>query len=259
MAADNHVLGRGKVYFDKYATGTTNTTGEMYFGNTPEFKVSIDSQSLDHFSSDEGIKEKDDSVQLQVDRKGNLVTDNISPENLALLFLGVKSLQSQAATPVTAEVLATVAVADAWYQLGVTLANPSGVREVGTVTVTNSASTPVPWVLNTDYELDAVMGRIHILPGGGAVGMAVQANYTPAAKTRVRVISKGNTIEGALRFIAFNPAGTNVDYFMPRVKLTPNGDFDLKGDDWQKMAFNIEILKKGTLDAIYMDGRAYTP
>jgi len=43
---------------------------------------------------------------------------------------------------------------------------------------------------------------------------------------------------------------------MPYVKLMPNGDFALKGDEWQQLSFNIEVLKKGTLEAVYMDGRA---
>ena len=79
------------------------------------------------------------------------------------------------------------------------------------------------------------------------------------ASTRDRVISRGQTVEGSLRYLANNPAGANIDYFMPWVKITPNGDFSLKGDEWQTVPFNIEILKKGDLEAIYVDGRPYNP
>lgn len=255
---DNNILGRGELHFGKYLAGTTNPGGELYFGNTPEFKLSIDSQSLDHFSSDRGVREKDNSVILQTDRKATLSTDNISVENLALMFLGVNSIQSQAATAVTAENLATIAIADATYQLGVTAGNPTGVRRVTAVTLKDDTpTTPIVYTLGTDYTVDLELARIHIVPGGAAVGHAIIVGYTPSAVSRARVISRGDSIEGSLRFIAYNPAGAQFDYFMPRVKLTPNGDFDLKGDEWQVMSFNVEILKKGTLEAIYIDGRPY--
>lgn len=256
--SDNNILGRGEVHFGKYLTGTSTPSGELYFGNTPEFKLNIDSQSLDHFSSDRGVKEKDNSVVLQTDRKATISCDNISAANLALMFLGSTLIQTQAATAVTGESLAVVAVADAYYQLGTTDNNPTGVRRVSAVTLKDDTpTTPITWVLGTDYTVDLELARIHILPGGAAVGHAIIAGYTPAAVSRARVISRGDSIEGALRFLAYNPAGSQFDYYMPRVKLTPNGDFDLKGDEWQVMSFNVEILKKGALEAIYIDGRPY--
>ncbi len=256
--ADNNILGRGKLLFGKYITGTSTPAGELYFGNTPEFKLSIESQSLDHYSSDQGVKEKDNSVVLQTDRKATLSCDNISPANLALMFLGINSIQSQVATPVTAETVVAVGVSDAWYQLGTTDANPSGVRRVSAFTLKdNTPVTPIVYVLNVDYEVDLELGRFRVIPGGSAVGDTLVAAYTPAAVSRARVLSRGDSIEGSLRFLAYNPAGDQFDYFMPRVKLTPNGDFDLKGDEWQIMSFNVEILKKGTLEAIYIDGRPY--
>lgn len=66
-------------------------------------------------------------------------------------------------------------------------------------------------------------------------------------------------IEGSLRFISFNPKGDKIDYFMPKVSITPNGDFAMKGDDWQILPFTIEVKKKGELAAIYADGRPLAP
>ena len=55
--------------------------------------------------------------------------------------------------------------------------------------------------------------------------------------------------------IAYNPQGKNYDWFMPYVKLSPNGDFALKGDEWQQIPFSVEILKKSGYEALYIDGR----
>ena len=52
MADNNYVLGRGKLYFDRFPDGTKTPTGERYFGNTPSFSMSLDSETLDHYNSD---------------------------------------------------------------------------------------------------------------------------------------------------------------------------------------------------------------
>ena len=41
---------------------------------------------------------------------------------------------------------------------------------------------------------------------------------------------------------------------MPLVELSPNGDFDLKGDTWRQIPFNLKVLKRGSLAALYIDG-----
>lgn len=255
--ANNYTLGRGEIYFGQFIAGTQNPEGERYIGNTPEFVVNLESEMLDHFNSDRGIREKDDSVTLQINRTGSLSTDNISPENLAILFMGQHSIQAQAATAVVGESIGQVKKG-LFYQLGTTTANPSGVRDVSSVVIKDTETVPTTYVLNTDYRLDAALGRIEII-SSAMEGKTITADYTPAAKSRVRVVSKGETIEGSLRFIAYNPKGDQLDYYMPWVKLTANGDFSLKGEEWLAIPFALEILSKSGLEAIYIDGRPYTP
>lgn len=259
----NYVLGRGKVYFDPFAVSTKNKTGERYFGNTTEFNLTIESDKLDHFASDEGVKTKDDSVILELNRTGNMTTDNIATENAALFVLGDQSVVTQVSTPVTDESLggtAGVVLPDRYYQLGATSANPQGVRNVGSVSLTHDPSgTSTPLVLDTDYELDEVTGRVYFLDTSAIVnGTAdVQADYTPAAETRDRITtSAAASVEGALRFIAFNAKGKQKDFYFPFVTLTPTGDWALKGDDWQSMAFSVEVGELTGQAAIYIDGRA---
>lgn len=254
--ANNYTLGRGEIFFGRFIDGTQVPEGERYLGNTPEFSITLEPEMLDHYSSDRGIREKDDSVTLQINRTGAMTCDNIDPENLAILVMGETSIIAEAGTPVVAEAVTSEGKAGMWYQLGTSTTNPSGVREVSAVTLKAGATT---LVLNTDYVLDADMGRFQVVGGGDGEGVAITADYTPAAKSRVRVISKGDTIEGSLRFIAKNPKGQQFDYYMPWVKLTPNGDFAIKAEEWQTIPFNLEILKPATAEAIYVDGRPYTP
>lgn len=255
MAAfdQNYTLGRGEVHFGLFAPGTQISIGERYMGNTPALTISLEPEELPHYSSDRGIREKDDSVTLQLNRTGSLTTDSINPDNMAILLLGETSTQTQAATPVVGESIATHATIGLWYQLGTSDANPSGVREVSSVVIKDGATT---LVAGTDYLLDPDLARFQTLTAAAAA-KTLSVDYTPAAKSRIRVISKGNTIEGSLRFIAYNPKGKNFDYFMPWVKLAPSGEFALKGEEWQSIPFQLEILKKTGQEAIYMDGRPF--
>jgi hypothetical protein len=251
--AQNYVLGRGKLYFGQFAAGTQTPLGERDFGNTPDFKFSIKTSMLDHYSSQGGIKEKDDSITLEVDRSGAITVDNITPENLALFFLGSTDTLTTVAA-VNGDETFVDAQQGMYYQLGVSAACPQGVREVSTVVVKVGVATKT---IATDYTGDTALGRVYIVPGGGIANLDdVQVTYHVSATTRSRVISSNTPIEGALRFVAVNPKGVNRDYFMPWVKITPNGDYSLIGDTWQQITFDIEILTKTGLAAVYADGRA---
>jgi hypothetical protein len=260
----NYTLGRGELYFDRFLTGTTTKSGERYLGNSTEFNINIASQMLDHFNSDQGIRVKDDSVVLELTRTGSFILDDISADNLSLLLLGTSGSVAQTAVVVTDAVLAPVGSVqkDRYYQIGATTLNPSGIRNATAITVKKGTTvgTATAATLGTDYTVDAALGRVYI-PTGSSVAPATEGlwvTYTPVVNSRVQVVTSSNaTIEGALRFIAKNPKGTDRDYYMPYAKLSPNGDFSLKGDSWQQLPFNVEILLlDASTQAIYVDGRA---
>lgn len=255
----NYVLGRGKLYFDPFADGTTNTTGEFYLGNTSEFNLSVESDSLDHYGSEEGVRTKDDSVILELNRSGNIVTDNISEENVARFILGEISDYVQSATPVVDENIGVV-LKNRYYQLGKTAANPQGVRNVSGVSLTlDPSGTPVSLTEGVDYTLDAVLGRVYFLESGSNVDgvLDCEVDYTPASETRTRITSNSTvSVAGALRYVAFNAKGSQKDVYIASVTMKPSGDWALKGDDWQNLAFDIEIGELPGTPAIMIDGRA---
>lgn len=257
---NNYTLGRGELHFGQYKPNTTTPRGERYLGNSPELSYSATQETLDHYNSDRGVRVKDASVTLQQDYAGGLSLDSIDMANLAYFFLGDASTLTTASRTVAAEPLADVEHGLS-YQLGTSATDPAGVRQISAVTVSNVTTPANVPVAGTDYVVDLARGRITILEGATKIAKNddLAVAYTVDASTREQVISKGNTVEGSLRYIANNPAGKNIDYFMPHVKLTPNGDFNIKGDDWQVLPFTIEILKKGSLEAIYADGQPYNP
>lgn len=124
---NNYTLGRGKIMFSRFKTGTQIPEGFRYIGNTPELNLTIESENLDHFSSDYGIREKDDSVVLEVTRSGSMITDNIVPANVALFFFGTASEVVQVAALSQQQTIADVLAGHA-YKLGQTDANPAASR-----------------------------------------------------------------------------------------------------------------------------------
>jgi len=252
--SNNYTLGKGEIHFGQFLPSTQTPRGERYFGNTPELSFSAEQENLDHYSSDRGIRIKDQSVVLQLDYKGSFITDNISPENLAAFFLGDNLKTTVISTPVTGESFPDIEKG-LTYQLGTSSTYPAGVRKISSFVLKKGATVLVSGV---DYVVDTDLARFTILETSVTLSNLddLTADYTILASTRDRIISKSSTIEGSLRFIAVNPAGAQIDYFMPWVKITPNGDFAVKGEEWQQLPFTIEILKKGSLEAVYMDGRA---
>lgn len=137
-----------------------------------------------------------------------------------------------------------------WYQLGVTDDTPQGVRGVANVEITG--------VAEDSYVVEGATGRIYLNSDADDIvdGADIEVSYGVSATVEDVVISRGETIEGEMTFLANNATGTNRDYYWPYVKLTPDGDFSLKGDDWQNMTFNFEILLRDeTVERQYITKR----
>jgi hypothetical protein len=249
----NYVLGAGKIYF-----APEGSEAERYLGDSPGISLTVESESIEVYDSDGPTAEKIVDHPTKVTRKVSLSVRDVNKENLALFLGGDSSTHTQTSSSVTGESIngAAALAADRTYQLGVASGNPVGVRGMTSVTITKGATT---YVLDTDYELDAALGRIRVLSGGALVGTtAVLANYTRTANTRTRAESSDTVgVRGKLTFIADNSSGDNRDLVAPLCVLKPSGEFALKSRDTiQEMSFECELLKRDTATAmIYVDGR----
>jgi hypothetical protein len=256
---NNYVLGRGRLYFDRFVDGSKTKTGELYFGNTPSLTVTQNNTALDHYSSESGLKIKDASVTLQNDMTGAFATDNINQDNLALWFLGTSETVTQAAATALSDTFAAVKLGR-FYQLGASEATPSGARSVTNVVVKKGPApgTAVTPTGNLDLS-DLANGRIYVEPDATDIvdGDDLIVTYDLDASTRTLTIAKGTQIYGALRFISDNGVGGQRNHYYPYCKLTSNGDYALKGDDWQTASFSLEFLKlNDATDRAYIDGVA---
>lgn len=271
----NYVVGRGRLYFNLFKKGSnTPVSGELYFGNTPELTLTADTETLDHYSSESGLRNLDASVLLEYTQGGNFTTDEINADNLALFFLGDKTVVTQTQMTDRKETI-TLVQKGRYYQLGTDDVTPTGVRNIdnfqivvadaGTSISTGSgdiSTIPGTTALPADnYEIDLATGRLYIEPDASDIGSGKTAavQYDVNAQARTTVIGKANMIYGALRFISDNPVGTQKDYFFPKVSLQPDGDYALKGDDWQVMGFTFRAMKLNSVtERAYIDIRDST-
>lgn len=241
---DNLTLGKGKLYFERFAPGQTTPTGKLRFiGNVPSLTVTQESETLDHFSSTGGIRVKDRSVTLQNDMSGQFTTDHIGVQNLALLFAGSSgndTVGSAAADPETFEAVEL----GSYVQLGISDANPEGVGSVTiTAVITDGGDTLAS---GDDYEADLTTGLIYLKDDAATLvaGDDITVHYSTVAATRTRVVDQGAEIYGLLKFVADNPVGENRDRTWPYVKLSASGDFPIITEEWQTMTFDFEVQKR---------------
>lgn len=257
MADNNLVVGKGKIYFQRFADQSQtfgDGTEERFLGNAPTLTITQAPTALDHYASTGGLKEKDRTVTIQNDVSGKMSTDNVSPENLALFWLGDSSLLTVAAAAMVTE---TITMKPGFsYQLGVSADSPSGARAL-TLTTAKIDATAVD---AASYTFDGDTGRIDVADDAvdiTADGVEVVVVYAQLAHTRSLVLAEGQQVFGALRFVADNPVGLNQDSYIPYCKITSDGDFEGIGDDWQTLGFDLEVLKPGGgLAKLYIDGRA---
>lgn len=256
---NQYQIPRGRVFFDPF-DANDQPTGERPFGNCPGVTINIESEKADHYSSETGLRQKDASVVVEVSRAGELQCDNWSSSNLELFLAGTSETVTQNDDPVIDE--EHVVIQGRHYQLGRSVGNPAGARNVTELVVTSDDTEPVPFAAGVDYEVDLAMGRIRIVPGGAiGDGDTILCSYEKPAATWDRVKTGAvSELRGALRVIADNASGANRDWYMPEVTLTPNGELPViaEGVEFVPMGFSLEVLKPANGEAIYVDGRPAT-
>lgn len=255
----NLVIPRGKVLFAQFLPGTQTPGPFRELGNCPEFTMAYESEKLDHYSSQAGMRVKDASVTIEAALTGTVTTDDMKAENIAYWFMGAEQTVTESSATGTEETFEDVAAGDI-FQLGRTTNRPSGLRKVASVVITDGApSDPETFVAGTDYEVDLDLGLITILEGSAAIGGDIEVTYNTTASTRSQIRAGQQSVEGELKFVSFNALGADSDTTIPRASLTPNGDLamlvDPESNEFQSLSLTIEALKKGNLPLAIRDGR----
>ncbi len=132
--------------------------------------------------------------------------------------------------------------------------------DADTITYEAGAEGVGNYQINTDLK-DGVIGRILINADQTSPTNAIAEGdvlhitygFFDAEYTEIRAFNN-TQVEGKLRFVSDNPAGTQQELEIWRCSLTPTGDTAMIGDDWSTLGFTGEILKDevGHPEAPYM-------
>ncbi len=260
IAGKDYVIGKGIAYIAKHPNDNPVSLAKSFrdVGNCPGFTVSITIDKYEHNSSRGGIAETDLTIATKVTRSGTLTMESMNVDNLALLLLGEKSIETLIAGTDVEETFTNVEKGHS-YQIGATALHPAGVGLLSGVSVeTVTGSTAL--VLDVDYEIDLETGFLTLLEGGTVVTDANKAagitvTYDNAAQERVVVESGGTEFIGSLRFNENNPVGENADWLFPYIRLRPNGDFNFISEEVRQMEFQIDVLTMPGFAAAYRNGK----
>ena len=132
-----------------------------------------------------------------------------------------------------------------------------GVYTAGAVTVFLTGTPATVYTPTTDYTVDAATGRIFITATSNiAEDISITVVFGRAALTYTKILALDSVgQEGKLRYVSDNPEGGQWEMIIWKVRLKPNGDTALIGDDWAKLGFQGDILRDATYHPTspYMD------
>lgn len=251
---EDYTVGRGKLYICELDANKQPTLGWRFLGNAPQMNLSVEVETLPHQDSTEGLKSTDLEITITQTVTASLQLDELNFNNIALFFTGITtSFDNTAAGAgggVTGAGNLVVFEQGRWYDVYQTAAgvpttdsNNDRMYDIGTVTIEPSGG-GTPFVLGTDYLVDQDLGRIFIIEGGAITGdpageaydMDIAANTgADVSVDEVRALTQ-TAITVALKFVHINANGNRiVEYQFHQIKLKPEGDFSLIGDEFTVM------------------------
>ncbi len=228
--AANLLLGRGAVYFDRFAAGTITRQGEVHLGNVTKLEITTTDEVKEKYSSMVSTSALLKAVNTKRTVEVKLTADEFSLANMALALMGSEGTLTQAASSATDETITTSAKQGRWY--------PLAKRNVSSVVITGK-------VEGTDFTVDVETGRIYIIPGGTiADGSSVTvASYSYGTIDYKTIVGgNANQIEGYLRFIGDPATGPEFELEVWRVQAQPDGAFGLITEDYGNFSLTLKVL-----------------
>lgn len=256
---DQYVLGKGRVYLGLYNTAGALSGGFRFLGNCPAFSISQSNDTLTHQRSTGGLNFTDRDIVISSAVSLSFSCDNMSQENKALWMGG--TVDTVTNTSMTAQTDTIIGAKGYAFPVGETAVLPEGVKDITVTSVVNGATTLVAGV---DYTVNGRTGMIAFEPGGAAVdGTVYTVLYNRAASSRDVVNDRARSIIGALKFISDNPetgAGkVDEEHYIPKVRISADGDWALIGDTWQQFSFTGTVLQTYDTAGNPLPARRITP
>lgn len=234
----DYVLGRGAIYLEDL-TGN----GFIHAGNSPEVVVSVERETLEHFSSLEGLKDPDLQITLSQQLTLRMTLEAINGFNLAAFLAGQTSTFANSATIAgfAEYTMITDVKLGRWYEI----VNASGVRcyniDSADLTLEKSGAPDVLLVEGTDYELDLVLGLVFFKHDAVNIADDDEVDATLAADATAGTVDQVDALTAppASRRVIFRQINANGDvvreYEFFSVPLAAEGDLNLISEELTQM------------------------
>lgn len=113
------------------------------------------------------------------------------------------------------------------------------------------------YTATTDFTVDATTGRIYFPSTSTIVeNTSLTVNFGVASSTYTKITALTAVgQDGKIRYVSDNPVGGANEMIIWKVRIKPNGDTALIGDDWARLPFQGDILRDATYHPTspYMD------
>lgn len=233
-------LGGGKVFLAELeSTGKPKNFRKV--GNTPEFTVTVNTESYEHQSTQEGAPAQDMSVIINSGGSVGFSLENMSAENLALFLLGEASsyINPGIAGFTDSQIVEDGSIVEfGYYQVADASGNAVfGITATNALLLKTTNATPVTLTVDVDYTVDVLSGMVQLLDTAvittaisGTEGITATMTADGTATT-VDLVTMLETIEQdyALRFEGINAADSNKRsyWYFHKLSLAANGDVNL--------------------------------
>lgn len=232
---NNLLLGRGKIYFDRFASSGART-GELFLGNCPTLEITPTPEDIKKYSSAAKAADLIATDVIRTTLALRIVGDEFSKENLAMALFGDTSLFTQTGSTVTGEAHNDV-LQGRYY--------PLAHRDISVVTVKVASTSKT---LHSDYEIDASAGRIYIVEGGGIVdGDDITVDYTYGTLSLPTVRGMNTSaVKGYMRFVGDPARGPKYELEIWRASVRADGAIGFLSDDYAQWTLTGAIESDAT-------------
>jgi len=230
--AKNYFMGGGELFVKLPGSSVFK-----YFAQTDDFKVNFKVDKVEHKNSEGEVAVLDMEVVKEVSAEVHFTTSDLNKEILAIVFGGDYVENIQDSGSVSDEEIDAV--------------EAGGVYELGKVKVSNvvvkykDGDNDVEAVEGVDYSVNYDFGLIEIAKDGALVGKDIKVSFDYAENRVVEFRSLNDVSkEVSLQFISHPTKGRARKTTIHRVKLSINGDLDLKSpNDIAKVSLSGKVLK----------------
>jgi hypothetical protein len=242
----DYVVGKGRLFVK-----VSGATQFQEVGDVDDFSMSQDNTLLERFSNQYGARTKTDSRITQQNASLSFTCLQGTARNLALALMSDKTALTQSLGTSSLGTFTSVQVGDVI---------DTGKLNISVQTLADHTTAADPWVADTNYKLDSASGTLKILAlVTAATSVDLTVNYPAIAASTHQLLAglgQNPSLTAELVFIALNESSVPIEkYTFWSVKLSPDGDVGLIGDDYRNFKIKGEIIADSTQATGYTLGK----